>query len=70
MKRKQVDSSMLASVGYEPKSETLELEFNSSAIWQYYGFSKTDYKELIKSESLGRYFLHYIKGQYTENRIR
>jgi hypothetical protein len=70
MKRKQVNSSMLASAGYDAKTKTLELEFNGGAVWQYYEFPKSCYHEFISAESLGRYFLHNIKDQYSEFRIR
>jgi len=32
MQRLQVDSSMISSVGYDPETQTLELEFNSGAV--------------------------------------
>ncbi len=32
MKRTSVDSSNLASVGYDPKSQILEIEFNTGRV--------------------------------------
>ncbi|MFA7419459.1 MAG: KTSC domain-containing protein [Melioribacteraceae bacterium] len=70
MERQYVDSSMVASVGYESNTATLEIEFkNGGAIWQYYDVPESNYYELISASSIGKYFLNNIKGQYSENRI-
>ncbi len=37
MERLAVNSSNLASVGYDEESSTLEIEFNSDYIYQYFG---------------------------------
>jgi len=36
MERQYVTSSNLQSLGYDPTSKTLEIEFNDGAIYQYY----------------------------------
>lgn len=70
MDRQYVDSSMIASVGYDFNSGILEIEFkNSETIWQYYDVQESIYFEFMSSGSLGKYFLTNIKGQYTENRV-
>jgi hypothetical protein len=69
MERENVDSSMAASVGYDPSSFTLEIEFRSGGeIWQYYDVPEDVYNEMM-SDSIGRYFQAYIKGQYAEARV-
>jgi KTSC domain len=70
MKRKPVDSSMLASVGYDPSTQTLEMEFkDGGAIWQYLDVPEPEYTRLIGSSSLGSYARDLIIGQYAEVRI-
>ncbi len=64
MERKPVESSMLASVGYDPASRTLELEFNSGRVYRYYDVEPEVYVELMEADSKGRYFLSEIRGAY------
>ena len=35
MERIEADSSMIASVGYDAEKKNLEVEFNSSKVYQY-----------------------------------
>ncbi len=69
MERQPVSSSMMRSVGYDPTSETLEVEFNSGAVWQYREVPQEVYEQLISSDSLGSYFRQLIKDQYPERRV-
>lgn len=56
MKRQPVASSMLRSVGYEPASETLEVEFTHGAIFQYFGVPEDVFHVLMTAPSMGQYF--------------
>jgi len=69
MNRESVQSSMITSLGYEPDTSTLEIEFSSTgAVWQYYEVPENVYHEML-SGSLGQYFHANIKGQYTESPV-
>ena len=70
MKRKPVISSMIASIGYDAKTKSLEIEFNSGMIWQYYDVPKSEFNKMNKADSLGRCFLDNIKDCYEEVRVR
>lgn len=59
MKRQAVDSSNLASVGYDP--QTLEIEFKHGGIYQYYNVPKSVYDGLMNASSHGQYFDRNIK---------
>ena len=61
---------MIASIGYDAKTKTLEIKFNSGMIWQYYDVPKSEFNKMNKADSLGRYFLDSIKDCYEEARIR
>jgi len=61
MKRETVQSSNLASVGYHPASSTLEIEFHSEGVYQYFGVPRDVYEGLMKAASKGSYFHHSIK---------
>jgi hypothetical protein len=69
MDRHYVDSSMATSVGYDPTTLILEIEFRSGEVWQYHGVPENVYVEMI-SDSIGQYFQAHIKGQYPEARVR
>lgn len=70
MDRQYVESSMIASIGYDPNTATLEIEFKSNgAIWQYYEFPESAFYEFLSAGSVGKFFLNQIKGNYSENRV-
>lgn len=64
MKRKQVDSSNLASVGYDAENQILEIEFNHGGIYKYFDVPEDVYDELMEADSHGRYFVYNIKDDY------
>jgi hypothetical protein len=70
MKRKPVESSVMISTGYDRKTLTLEIEFTSRDIWQYYQVPERVYLDMINSGSLGKFFNEHIKGLYREMQIR
>lgn len=64
MRRQTVSSSNLHSVGYDPPTATLEIEFNSGGVYQYSGVPSHVYDSLTNSGSLGRYFSSHIRDVY------
>lgn len=70
MKRIDVVSSSLRSVGYDAASQTLEIEFNTGTVYQYTGVPSEVYEELIVAPSHGKYFAESIKDAYPYSRIR
>ncbi len=69
MERKYVESSMIKSIGYDAQSSTLEIEFNSGAVWQYFDFPEPSWYTFESSESKGKFFHREIKNQYSESRV-
>ena len=69
MRRESVKSSLIASLGFESETSTLEVEFTSGAVWQYYDVPESVYYDMIGSESVGRYFHANIKRQYPESQV-
>ena len=61
MERIEVKSSNLRNVGYDKKTETLEIEFTSRAVYQYSGVPEEVYIELMEARSKGSYFAKAIK---------
>ena len=70
MKRTRVESSLIASIGYDPKKESLELEFASGSIYRYVDVPESEYRDLMKAESIGRYVNWHIKDEYHYIRVR
>ncbi|MCA9933042.1 MAG: KTSC domain-containing protein [Ardenticatenaceae bacterium] len=70
MKRTAVSSSNLASVGYDPESQILEIEFNSGRVYQYFDVPQDEYDGLMNADSHGRYFNQNIRDNYRYTRIR
>ncbi|MCW3127858.1 MAG: hypothetical protein JWO03_3516 [Bacteroidetes bacterium] len=61
MKRTWVDSSAILSVGYDPDSKTLEIEFKHGGIYQYLAVPKTVFIGLMKAPSKGAYYDEKVK---------
>lgn len=70
MKRTPVSSSNLRSVGYDPDSATLEIEFHGGRIYQYFNVPQSIYKGLMNAASHGKYHHRKIKGRYRYQRIK
>ncbi len=68
MERQSVESSAIRSIGYDASTSTLEIEFNSEVVWQYYDFPESVWYEFESSESKGKFFHREIKNQYTGTR--
>ena len=66
----RVNSTNICSVGYDPLTKILEIEFNSGGIYQYFNVPKSEYEALMSASSHGSYFHAYIKDQYACEKIR
>lgn len=65
MDRQPVSSSSLASVGYNPDSETLEVEFvKDGKVYEYYNVPQFMYDRLMEAPSLGVFFNSEIRNAY------
>jgi hypothetical protein len=63
------DSKVIASVGYDRLTRTLEIEFRSGKAYSYAQVSAYVYEELIEAASPGQYFSYYIRDKYTTREI-
>ena len=61
MQRKSVESSNLASVGYDSSEQTLEVQFKHGGIYQYTSVPESIYNGLMNASSHGKYFDANIK---------
>jgi hypothetical protein len=71
MERTPVISTTLASVGYDPAHQILEIEFHDHRVYQYSGVPQELFTGLLSADSHGRYFDTYIKkAGYPYQRIQ
>jgi KTSC domain len=70
MNRQAVSSSNVASVGYDPQSNTLEVGFLSGGVYQYYGVPSGIFRGLVGASSVGSYLHHHVKGIFRYRRVR
>lgn len=68
MRREPVDSSAILSVGYDPDTETLEVEFASGGVYEYHGVPRKVFQELMAAPSKGQFLAKRIRGQYESSK--
>lgn len=68
MLRKAVESSSLASVGYETRSRTLEVEFHDGAVYRFLGVPPTMHDDLMNAASKGSFFNLHVRENYPYER--
>lgn len=70
MKRINVISSSIKSVGYNIDNQILEIEFSRGTIYQYRNVPSSQVMRLIFADSIGKYFHQNIKMNYEFRQIR
>lgn len=61
MNRLPVKSSNIHSVGYDPATLVLEVQFSNGGVYQYPAVPPEMYEALLKSESIGRFVAQVIR---------
>ena len=62
MRRKQVDSTTIASIGYTPQDCELDIEFRATQdVYRYFGVPAQEHAEFMAAESKGYYLNHVFK---------
>jgi hypothetical protein len=69
MNRIPVSSSNVASVGYDPSTQTLEVEFHNGNVYQYFDVPQHVYDALMNAASIGSFLSSNIKGVYRYARV-
>lgn len=70
MKRKNIESAMIKSIGFDQLKLILEIEFSSGSIRQYFDFPKAKWLKFEDAELQGRFFLNEIQHFYKESIVR
>ena len=68
-KHSVASSSTVRAIGYDPQSQTLEVEFLSGAVYQYYGVPDHMHEQMMEAPSKGRFLNMYIRDNYPYSRV-
>ena len=55
---------MMASVGYDAKQATLEIEFCTGDVYEYFDVPRNVFRALLAASSKGRFFHAELDGVY------
>lgn len=69
MNRAPVESTNVASVGYDPSTMTLEVEFRNGSLYEYFDVPEREFQQLVSASSIGTYLNQNIKPFYRYARI-
>src|SRR3954468_10948189 len=61
--RETLESSNIASAGYDSGKQILAIEFKSGAVYHYAPFTLEQLGEFYSAESKGRFYATHIKGK-------
>jgi len=70
MERDPVESSAVATIGYDYRTRTLQVEFPSGRVYEYYHVPARVYRDFMESSSKGEFLNHHIVPDYECKRIR
>lgn len=70
MERKRINSSKIRAVGYDPKSQALEVEFSDGKILQYRGVSQEVHRQFMAAPSPTSFFEDKIDESFPSTRVR
>jgi hypothetical protein len=69
VRRQEVESTAIRSVGYDSEHATLEIEFVEGGVYQYFLVPADVHAKFLVAESLGNYFLAHIRNEYGYRRL-
>jgi len=69
MERKRVNSSKLRSVGYDERSQTLEVELSNGQVWQYPKVYPEVYRRFMAAPNPSSFYDDKIAEDYTGRRM-
>ena len=70
MRREKLESTVIASAGYDPATAVLELEFTSGDVYRYFAVPPSVHRGLVEADSAGRFFAAHIRDVYPTRQNR
>jgi len=56
-------------MGYDEITKILEIEFQTGLVYQYAGVPLKVYRELIRSDEIGKYFTDKVRNRFRTKQI-
>lgn len=69
MERTPVISSYIKSVGYDPATPALEIEFKGGQVFRYKGVPKDMADQFVHADSPGKFFHTHIKDRFEHEAV-
>lgn len=70
MKKTKVESSHIASIGYEPGSRTMHVEYKNGSVYEHRNVPEVFHKTFMSAESPGEFFHKNIRPFFEARRIK
>lgn len=70
VRRRPVDSSSIAEIGYAPDRRELEVLFRNGGLYRYFDVPAPVHRALLEAESIGRYMNRHVRTRYRYRRLR
>lgn len=70
MRRKKVESSNIHSIGHNFLTKNMEIEFKNGGIYRYKKVPRAVFKEMLDSDSKGRFFWKNVRFEYPYKKYR
>lgn len=64
MEREEIQSSVIASAGYDEDRQVLEIKFRTGRIYHYRQVPRAVYETFMTADSAGKYFNDVIRTSY------
>jgi ATP-dependent DNA helicase RecG len=69
VERLPVKSRILRSVRYDESTKTLEIEFTSGIVYQYFGVPQKVYTDLMHSGEIGKYYSEKVRPKFQTKQV-
>lgn len=67
--RVPVDSSYVKSIGYDPASQVMHVEFDGGKVFHYDGVPQQAHQAFRNADSVGKHFYNHIKGKFGHKEV-
>lgn len=69
MDMRDVKSTNIKSVGYDPKERTLAVAFSDGSLYHYHNIERNKFEDLAEAKSVGSFLHEHIKGVYKHTKM-
>lgn len=68
VERTPISSSNIKSIGHDPETNTLAIEYKDGSVYHYHDVGKDTHDQLISARSVGGFIHSSIKGVYKHSK--